>query len=466
MGHNRGGHAVVIGGSVAGLLSARALSEHYDHVTIIERDELPDGPAMRKGVPQGRHLHTFWAGGLEAVERLMPGIRAELTAAGGVPLNLPTDVAWLVPGNRWTTQFPATQQLASASRPLLEWVVRTRVLKAANIDVLTHCDVTGLRGDAGEVTGVVVAPRDGGDSRAVDADMVIDAGGRGSRLSDWLGQLGHRRPEETVIDAHIGYATRVYAIPAAHDDRWKAAYVQAAPPRHQRGGIMFPIEGDRWIVTLIGGGGDYPPTDEEGFLDHARSLRSPLIHDAIAGAVPLTPIVGYRRTANQRRFFEKSGLPSGLVALGDSLCAFNPAYGQGMTVAALQAVELDAVLRSEDSSDRRRLTRRIQKRVARCVEGPWLLCTGSDLRFTGTTGAKANAVTRLQHRYLDRVLAAAASDAHVNAAFLRVLNMLDAPTALFRPGVAVRAMSPAGRPASTVPAPPFAVRQQHAGLGA
>lgn len=459
MSHVRGSHAVVIGGSMAGILSARALSQHFDQVTVLERDHLPDGPEVRKGVPHARHLHSFWAGGLQAVDGLLPGIRADLAAAGAVPVKLPTDFAWLTPANRWVTQFPATQELASASRPLLEWTVRRRVQETPGIEFLTGCDVTGLRLDGnGDVDGVLVRPRGGSSGeRVLPADLVVDASGRGSRLPDWLTDLGLPLPKETVVDAHLGYATRVYAIPHGLDTCWKAAYVQGAPPRHPRGGIMFPIEGGRWIVTMIGGGGDYPPTDEDGYVAFARSLRSSLLYDAIAGAEPLTPITGYRRTANRRRHYEKlKAMPGRLLALGDSLCAFNPAYGQGMTVAAMQVRALDAVLRDGSASaDLGALIHRAQRRVAKCVEGPWMLASGSDLRYDGVEGLSITVATRLQHRYLDRVLAAVAVDPTVNATFLRVLNLLAEPTAVFHPRVVARALSSAGTPHETVPPAPF-----------
>lgn len=444
---------------MAGILTARALSRYFDQVTVLERDHVPDGPEVRKGVPHGRHLHTFWAGGLQAVEAMLPGIRADLTAAGAVPVQLPTDVAWLTPAHHWVTQFPATQELVSASRPLLEWTVRRRVEQTPGIEFLTGCDVTGLRLDAnGDTDGVRVRPRGGSsDDRVLPADLVVDASGRGSRLPDWLAEHGRPAPKESVVDAHLGYATRVFAIPQGSDLGWKAAYVQNAPPRHPRGGVLFPIEGDRWIVTMIGGGGDYPPTDEEGYLEFARSLRSSLLYDAIVGAEPLTPVTGYRRTDNRRRHYEKlTAMPGRLIALGDSLCAFNPAYGQGMTVAAMQVRALDAVLHdARPSADLSRLIRRAQRRVARCVEGAWMLATGSDLRYDGTDGPAITRVTRLQHRYLDRVLAAVAVDPQANATFLRVLNLLAEPTAVFHPRIVARALSSAGAANPSAPDAPF-----------
>jgi 2-polyprenyl-6-methoxyphenol hydroxylase-like FAD-dependent oxidoreductase len=452
-------HAVVIGGSMAGILTARALSDHFSQVTVVERDRLPQGPDVRKGVPQARHLHAFWAGGLAAVEKLLPGLRDDLVAAGGVPLAMPTDVAWLTPPGRWTQPFPATQSVVSASRPLIEWCVRRRVETVQSIRFLTEHEVTALRvGTTGDVEGVALRDRESGMELELTADLVVDASGRSSKLPEWLGSAGLPAPKESTVDSYLGYATRIYAIPAGFDPGWKAAYIQQAAPHHPRGGIMFPVEDDRWVVTLVGGARDYPPTDEAGFLEFAASLRSPLLHDTIRTAEPLSPIWGYRRTANRWRHYEKLAMPGRLLALGDSLCAFNPVYGQGMTVAAKEVEALNGVLSTcQSAADLPRALEQAQRRIAACAKGPWMLSTGSDLRYPTTVGAKRTVADRLVNAYLDRVLAAVADDPVVNAAFLRVLNLVDEPTALFAPRVASRVLlgrtAEGARPATSSPTP-------------
>jgi flavin-dependent dehydrogenase len=470
------GRAVVIGGSMAGILTARALSDHFAEVTVIERDRLPEQPEIRKGVPQARHLHVFWAGGLAAVERMLPGIRADLLAAGALPIAMPSEIAWLTPPGRWSGAFRATQDLVSVSRTLLEWAVRRRVEQTAGITFVTGQDVTGLRLDTtGAVSGVAVRSRAGGRTRAggqsltrgrsesvLDGDLVVDASGRGSQLPEWLAVLGLGMVDESTVDAFLGYATRHYEIPAGFAADWKCLYLQAAPPRHPRGGLLFPIEGNRWTVTLIGGGQDYPPTDHDGFLAFARSLRSSALYDVITRAEPASPIWGYRRTSNRRRYYERlTTMPARLLVVGDSLCAFNPVYGQGLAVAALQAEALSTTLqdRLAGAADLPEVCRHAQRVVARCADGAWTLSTGSDLRYLGTEGAQLTTGTRLLHRYLDRVLAAASVDPAVNAAFLRVLNLLDQPQALFRPRVMAKALSPAGT-APRGPVPELATRSR------
>ena len=458
-----GAHAIVIGGSMAGLLAARALGDHFAGVTVIERDRLPSGPEQRKGVPQARHVHAFWAGGLQAAEQLLPGLHAELLAEGAVRLGMPTDLAWLTPADRWTRHFEATQDLVSASRCLLEWVVRRRVRAIANVHVLPEQEVTGLLLDRRrDVCGVAVRDRGCGQVLELGGDLVVDASGRGSALPRWLAAHDLPAPKESFVDGHLGYATRLFEIPEDPGRTWRAAYIQPSAPAQTRGGILFPVEGNRWVVTLIGADGDHPPTDEEGYVAFARSLRDPLLHDAIGSAQPASPIFGFRHTENRRRHYEKAPLPGRLLVVGDSLCAFNPVYGQGMTVAAKEVERLGATLAGCTRRDRLPdVVRRAQREVARCTDGPWTLATSNDLRFPGTEGERLTVATRVINRYMDRVIGVVSDDATVNAAFLRVLNMIDPPQALFHPKVAVRALAPVrraaqARPTTTVPVPDLA----------
>jgi 2-polyprenyl-6-methoxyphenol hydroxylase-like FAD-dependent oxidoreductase len=427
---------------MAGLLVAQALAGQFAEVTVVERDQLPEQPDFRRGVPQARHLHTLWAGGLRAIEQLLPGIEADLIAAGACPVGFPTDVRWLTPVDRWMGRFPATQRLASASRVLIEWVVRRRVEQTPGIRFITGHEVRSLRLDRhGDVSGLTVRARDNGACYELPADLVVDASGRGSALPDWLEALDRPRPCESTVDAFLGYASRTYAIPDGFRADWKSTYIQAAPPRETRGGIIMPIEGNRWIVTMLGGARDYPPTDDAGFLEFGRSLRSSALYDAIADAQPASPVWGYRHTSNRRRHYGRlPGMPERLLVVGDGLCTFNPLYGQGMIIAALQAETLSVVLRHSDPADLTTLAHRAQKAVAKCTTGAWLVATGSDLRYPITAGTQATFATRLLHRHLDLVFTGATCDPSVNAAFLRVLNMIDAPQALFRPGTVARAL--------------------------
>jgi hypothetical protein len=283
------------------------------------------------------------------------------------------------------------------------------------------------------------------------ADLVVDATGRGSRAPAWLEALGYPAPPETLVDPLLGYASRFYAIPDGFDPGWKALYLQADAPETRRTGGLFPQEGGRWICSLSGAGGDYGPTDEEEFLAFAKGLRDPVLYEAIRDAEPLSPIRGFRRTANHRRHYERlPAWPHGLVVMGDAACAFNPIYGQGMSVAAISAVALDRCLR-EDRDD---LERRFQKRASRSAAGAWLVATGEDLRYRETEAAPTGLSTRLINAYVDRVVAAANVNRRVCASLLDVLALTSAPASLFSAGVLARVTANAVRPAAPPTGPP------------
>ncbi len=433
-------HAVVIGGSLAGLLSARILLDHFDRVTLLDRDSFPADPVHRPGVPQGRHLHVLWDHGRGLLEGLLPGLEADLLAQGAPDLRLPSDFLWLTPGG-WRRRFDTTRML-TFTRGLLDWAVRRRLFPEPRLHVRTGVDVTGLTG-AETVTGVRYRERDG-DPYAEDrlaADLVVDATGRTSRAPTWLTELGRPLPRETRIDPLLGYASRYYAIPAGFDPGWRALYLQAGPPRGKRTGGLFPQVGGRWICSLSGAGGDYPPTDDEGFLKYARGLRDPVLYEAIREAEPLTPVVSFRHTAGHRRHYERIGSwPEGFAAIGDSVCAFNPIYGQGITVAAMSALELDRMLRE------RRTTRWFQKRVARAGAGAWMISTGEDRRYAETQGPPVLPHTRIINAYVSLAVRAANTDPVSCADMLDVLALARPPLSLARPASLVRVVRAARRP--------------------
>jgi 2-polyprenyl-6-methoxyphenol hydroxylase-like FAD-dependent oxidoreductase len=310
-----------------------------------------------------------------------------------------------------------------------------------NIHWQASCEATGLMTDPGRlrVTGVRWRPGPSQPELETPADLVANAAGRDSPATDWLAALGYPAPTITRINSFLGYATRTYE----RDDtarEWKALIVSATPPKSSRGAVIMPLEGQRWLVTLAGAARDYPPTDPEGFLEFARSLPSPLLYDTIKEARSLTNVVGYRRTENLRRHFEK--LPrylDGLVSLGDAVCAFNPVYGQGMTVAALGAEALDRCLRLQwrrrADGDLAGLAARFQRELGRVLELPWLLSTGEDLRYPTTEGGQQSMTSRWLRPYLDAVLRSATSNSGAHKAFLEVVHLTRSPIVLFAPDV-------------------------------
>jgi len=443
-----GSHALVIGGSMAGLLSARVLSERFGRVTIVERDHFPEGPEFRKGVPQSRHLHVFMMRGRMISDKLFPGLSEELEEAGAVPVDSANDFEWLTPAG-FAPRFPSGLPLLMCSRELLEWTARARVAALPRVSFLEKTEVTGLlpTPNGKGVAAVEVRSRTAKDAaesqESLRADLVVDASGRNSNASKWLEALGYAPPEETYINSHLGYASRTYRRPERFDGDWKGLNAQAAPPEVTRGGVLLPLEGNRWMVTLSGVGGDYPPTDEAGFMDFARSLRTPMLYKAIKDAEPISDISGYRDTENRRRHSEKlSRQPDNFLVTGDAASAFNPIYAQGMTTAALGAEVLEECLREQGGANGNHagLSKRFQKKLAKANAASWLLATGEDFRVRGVKGGKATLATRLTHRYMDRVLALSLHDIEVRRTFLEVFHMLKAPTALFGPGIALKVL--------------------------
>lgn len=449
------GHAVVLGASMAGLLAARVLAESFDEVTVVERDRLPAGCAHRRGVPQGRHVHALLPSGRRVLEELFPGLCAELVGAGALVGDGMRDIRWLMSGSR-LRRAEIGEDGVFVSRPMLEGRVRARVRALPGVTVLDGYDVACpvVTAGATTVTGVRVQARDGGSARTVDADFVVDCTGRGSRTPRWLQEWGYRPPPEDRVEIGVGYASRTYRRPAAMDG--DVGILVGWTPENPRAAAAFAIEGDRLHVTLGGMLGDDPPTDPEGFTAFAASLSFPDVHELIRDAEPLDDPVAFRYPANVRRRYERlRRFPAGFLVLGDAVCSFDPVYGQGMSVAALQARELRAVL----AGGRMRDPRRYFRRISRVLDVPWDVATGADLAFPGVTGRRTGKV-RLVNAYLPRLHAAAEQDAELAAAFVRVTGLVARPESLMRPDRVLRALRGSRRRARSAVAAGSVLRPQ------
>jgi 2-polyprenyl-6-methoxyphenol hydroxylase-like FAD-dependent oxidoreductase len=435
-----GKQAIVIGSSMTGMLAARVLADHFEQVTVIERDRLPDGAELRNGVPQGRHLHILLAQGAEIMEDLFPGLNDELTAAGVPHVRLGWDSIYLTVGG-WLPRFDSGIYTRAPSRALLDWTVRQRLMQNPRVNFLEERQVTGLVAtpDNSSVTGIHLKRRGTDEEETLSADLVVDASGRESHAPEWLQNLGYDAPPESHVNAFLGYATRWYERPNDPTIDWRAVVIGSRPPHVRRGGAILEVEGGRWVVTLAGVNKDYPPTDEAGFLEFARQCISPMIYDAIKDAKPISSIFGYQRTENRWRHYERlSRLPGRFVVLGDAACAFNPIYGQGLSVCAMAARTLDACLR--ENGDLIELPLRFQKRLAAMIKNVWLMATGEDLRYPATEGKRPNAIVRLTQKYVDRVQRVMRNSNELAIAFLEVVNLRKPPTALFRPKLVLKVL--------------------------
>lgn len=436
-------HALVIGGSMAGLFAARVLSDHFERVTVVERDPLPDAAETRKGVPQARHAHGLLARGEEILSSLFPEIVPELVAAGAVRLDWARDVKWFHHG-AWKARCVSGVMTTSLSRALLEQHVRRRVFALSNVQLMAAHDVVSLVADSkhNRITGVTVQRRAAGGEHAaaelLPADLVVDASGRGSRAPTWLEMLGYSAPEESTVRVHVGYASRIYRVPPGSTHDWKALYLVGTPPRDKRMGVISPLEGERWVVTLAGMLQDHPATDPDGYLEFARSLPTEDIYRTIRDAEPLSEIAAYKFPSNQRRHYERmKRAPECFIVIGDASCSFNPIYGQGMTTAGLGALTLAAALR--DAQDLHGLAHHYHTELAAITEVPWAMATGEDLRYPEIEGKRPLGNALLQ-RYMSRLHVASARDVSVLLEFTRAMHMLSPPSALFKPGMMLRVL--------------------------
>jgi 2-polyprenyl-6-methoxyphenol hydroxylase-like FAD-dependent oxidoreductase len=440
-----GDRAVVLGGSLAGMLAARVLADAYAQVTVIDRDGLSETPMHRRGVPHGRHIHGLLARGQRALEELFPGLTAELVAHGVPAGDLLADARLYFSGHR-LRQAHAGLVVLCASRPVLEGHVRARVRALPNVAFLDRCDIVGLAAtpDGRRVAGVRVLRRaDGSAEQVLSADLVVDATGRGSRTPLWLGALGYSRPAKEQVRVGLGYATRTYRL-APDALGGDLAVLQGATPQHPRTGALQMLEGDRWMLTLAGMLGDHPPTDPDGFLAFARSLQFPDIYETIRDAEPLDDPVPFHFPASVRHRYERlDRFPDGLLVMGDAVCSFNPIYGQGMSVAALEALTLRGHLDGGAAPQ----PRRFFGDLARVVDVPWDLAAGGDLAFPGVQGRRS-LKSRLVNAYITRLHAAAAHDASLASAFVRVAGLVAPPQSLLRPSVAVRVLRGSLHPAA------------------
>ncbi|GAA4696539.1 2-polyprenyl-6-methoxyphenol hydroxylase [Promicromonospora umidemergens] len=426
---NGSGHAVVVGGSIAGLLAAVVLVGHAGRVTLVERDRYPDRPEPRKGVPQSKHTHLLLESGLVAMERFLPGLGAELVASGARQVRSPTDYLQHMRG-RWFSRGPATSTTLCLTRPLLEHGIRARVLAHPRIDAVQGTDVVGLAGSAERVTGVLLRERGGGraDSAPTElaADLVVDAAGRSSRTPEWLRRLGAEAPAEDRVESGMGYVTRVYrdgSDGALTDAR--LVYLVG----ETMGAVIVPVEPEgTHMITFATPRGEALPTEPAAFEALADRQPHPLVRQWLDKAEPVSPVFGYLRTENVRRAYDRV-VPDGLLVTGDALCALNPVFGQGMSTAALDAVALDESLAAGLPN------RRAQAALLAASAQAWAISTGADKVRPGVTGNAAHRSVRdrITGWYFARVQERCGANPEVQATFRRVLALLVPPTELFRP---------------------------------
>lgn len=442
--------AIVIGASFSGLCAARILNDHFEQVWILEKDPLDASP--RRGVPQYLHSHVLLSQGFTELKALFPQLEDALLEKGALKTDIGTYVRWYQWGG-WKRNFQTGTGALSCSRALLETTLREQVLALPHVKLLTGHKALGLlaqeEGRAGaSITGVKVQTPEG--EKSLEAQLVADCSGRGSHASQWLTALGYAPPEVSEIPAKVGYVTCRYETPVPDPLEQQALIISPAAPREQRAGVVLPIENHQWSVTVAGWCSDHPEPTHEALVKFAQSLPVPDLHQILIKAKPVSEPIRHLIPSSQRKHFERlRAFPRGFLVMGDALCSFNPTYGQGITVAVLEAGSLQECL-AESQGELKDVWRWFFKRIQAAVNTAWSMVELEDSRFFPEyplSGSK-----KLLQRYLTRLHRAATQDDLVALAFYRVLNMIDPPQALFHPRVLWRVLSKGQRSADqTVP---------------
>ncbi|HEY5878980.1 MAG TPA: FAD-dependent oxidoreductase [Nakamurella sp.] len=437
---------VVVGGSIAGLLAAAAAAPHARRVLVLDRDRLPDEPAARPGTPQCRHTHGLLASGRESIEQLLPGFTAEVLARGG---HSNGDIGrigrWYVGGGLLADCNLGTRGIG-VSRATVEHVVRERVRALPNVEIRDESDVAGLVGQAGRVTGVRIrGSRDGGAGSEIAADLVVDASGRSGRAARWLPELGLAAPVEERIKVGIRYLT-VHVEARPDDVGGRQVVASAAVPPVPRVGVAIRQEDGTWSLTL-GTYAEQPiPVDPDGLRAFAASLVSPDLVPLLTDRPLLHEALTYRFPDCRRRRF--AAVPPGYAPIGDALCSLDPTFGQGMSVAALQAAALAELMAGGSDA----IARDYPARADRIVDIAWTVVRGTVLGLPGVEGTVARGEATVG-RYVRRLQRVARQDPVVSAAFMRVMNLLAPPASLMKPAIAVRVLRPRRAAVASVPSP-------------
>jgi 2-polyprenyl-6-methoxyphenol hydroxylase-like FAD-dependent oxidoreductase len=436
-----GERAVVLGASMGGLLAARVLADFFDTVTVVERDVLPDGPAVRRGVPQGRHVHVLLARGAQILDELFPGFLSELVADGAPlwdggelsQLHLSFGGHELLRSGKIALE-PKALAVYMPSRPFLECHVRQRLQAMRNVTILGGHDVAELKSTVGRnrVTGVRVVNRDSGAERELMADLVMDARGRGAQTPAFLESLGYGRPVEDHIVMHTTYVSQLLRIPPG---TLKEMLVDIGPaPGRPTGMFLSGYENDTWMFTVFGMVGHEPPRDLAGMLSFAQEYCPAHLIAAVRAAEPIGEVAHHRMPSSQwRRYDKMPRFPDGLLVCGDAICSFNPIYGQGMTVAALEAAALRDCLRRGGTD----LPRRYFRASAKAIGVAWQIAAGSDLAFPEVVGRRSRSM-RVTTRLVDWALTACESDPVVAVRFFKVNGLIDPPVRLLLPAFVYR----------------------------
>jgi 2-polyprenyl-6-methoxyphenol hydroxylase-like FAD-dependent oxidoreductase len=426
--------AIVIGGSMAGKFAAKALSTSFKEVIILEVGDKWDGKASRKRVPQSDHPHVLLKGGEKAIEELFPTITNELIKAGSIINNFTRDLKWHQFG-LWKQPFIGEVHMIQQSRPLLEWHIQKRIDQISNITITYKTLVNGLLvdGKLNKVCGVKVKYLETGMQEEVHADIVIDASGFGSKSMEWLREYEIEVQEEKVrID--LFYATKMFQLKENQELDCCNMLMSPSFPENPYGVLIQTIEDNRYFVTFSGYANEKAPQTDDEFYDFAENLSISNVTDFLNKAEGITDIKTYKIPYQVRRRFDLvNNVPEGLLVVGDAQCRFDPVFGQGVSVAAMEAHQLQLLLQSRKQLDKT-FTQQFYKKTADIIEIPWDMTT-TEISRHPQLKRELTTKQKFQLWYTKQIYRLSASDSDVYIRLVRVMNLIRSPFHLFHPKV-------------------------------
>jgi flavin-dependent dehydrogenase len=435
------GKAIIIGGGIAGLLAARVLSSHFKQVIVLEKDVYPEKALPRNGIPQSHHIHILLMKGKQILTELFPDLESVLISKGAHKVDLLADVKYHL-ATGFAMRLKSGMYTIACTRQLLEnSIIGELLIQCQNVKIMDNTRVTSLTKckNGNRILGVNTLSNNAL-SDFYGAHLIVDATGRRSETVQWLEKIGFGKPPELKINSWIGYATQKYKMPTDLNLDWKSLIVLTNPPVNPRMAVIYPVEGDNIImVGLLGIGKTYPPTDKVGFMEFAKQIGVAEVKEIIEKSTPVSSIFGYREIGSRKYLFDMmKKWPDNFISLGDSVCSFNPMYGQGITVAAMCAKILKNHLENNIKTNnpiQKGFGQRFQRKVAKVNSFPWLLGTSEDLRWQSSEGPRPNLLTKMMQKYVNDVMLLGPESEMATRSFFAMLHLLRSPLVLFHPSI-------------------------------
>ena len=428
--------AVILGAGFSGLLAAEALSKRFDKVIVIERNQLSwSSPSLRSGVPQAKQFHVLLNSGLTLLEQIFPGINSELDQLG-VPLVDYTKDCMLFSPLGAVPRFPSSLLIRPTERPLLDYLILERIKKNPKVEILEnlHCRKLNYRDD--KIESLEGMKKE--ELITVKGDFFLDTMGRNSFVEKWYKSKGIIESKHVqTIDPFLGYSTQKFLRPKGYNPNWRAIEVASRPPDNPRASGLWDIGNGQWMVALIGVSKCYPPRRPEEFLNYAKELENPLIYEELKKATPIGPLHHFRGAKNRWIHYEKvKGLPSNFLSIGDSVCTFNPTYGQGMSLVLKEVSLLSSrlsKLSTIEDKDLSNLSKYMRKKIPKLIAPAWFLASCEDFNWPMTEGKRSNLTLKVSHYFMDKLAPIAPYSKELVEAFLSVANLVKSPAALAHP---------------------------------